>query len=115
MTKTYRTLPADYTQEEKLQLAAKLSAMNIRIELLMNEKAALPKKIAALQSEAAELAKDFTSGKINREVECTWELDEPDPGTKSLKRTDTGEVIETEPMTLFDIEQGETVFKGKYA
>jgi hypothetical protein len=39
------------------------------------------------------------------EVSCTWEVNDPKPGLKSLYRDDTKEKIETYEMTLLDTDE----------
>jgi hypothetical protein len=63
------------------------------------------KKIPALRKEILELSKKISQGYELRNVECVVHLDSPTIGMKRIIRTDTNEVVLTEPMSDEELQE----------
>lgn len=103
MDKEVRMLPVKLTPEEQRErgvaLAAKLGE-KCDIEASMKDHAEGEKsKVKAAEKEAIRLSGIVRSGEEPREVECRWTADY-ETSQMICFRTDTGEQIDSRPMTL---------------
>lgn len=105
--KIYRTLPVELTEEEKIKLGNELAVLNINIEAKTNLKKVLPKQIESLQEAAAEKTHILKTGTKQANVECYYNLDDPNPGQKTLYRVDNSEKVITENMDLLDVKEND--------
>lgn len=96
-----RDLPVKLTDAELLARADQMSAAELEIERLSLERAQTTKSINDQKRTRAELAHTIDRGEEERPVKCAWHEDFP-KNVFRLKREDTGEEIDTRPMTGLD-------------
>jgi ABC-type molybdenum transport system ATPase subunit/photorepair protein PhrA len=101
-----KSLLCKLTDEERKDFGIKLATTLEEVQRVEEEKKRkadhYKDRIGGLQATADELRRKVSTGQEWRDVECVVILDEPAKGIKSISRTDTGEVIETKPMTDAD-------------
>ena len=92
-----------YTVRELAEIAEKMGAAASRVFRIESEKGEQASHYMALLKEAhrahAELVEKFNLRYEMRDVECRVEYDKPEPGYKSIVRTDDGEVVRELKMT----------------
>lgn len=104
--KEMRLLKCPIPQEELLTLGEKLASEIKAVAAVKEERKAcladFKSRIEEIQKVITTLAEKVDTGMGERQVECLWTNNHPEPGMKSLARTDTGDIVETKPMTLLD-------------
>jgi hypothetical protein len=103
-----RTLSVQLTRDELLERGATLAAVNQDIEreelTQADVKASMKATLASLQAQRARLAAVVSRKAEPRDVVCL-ELKDFERGTYTIVRTDTGETIESRPLTEAEREQ----------
>lgn len=98
---TSRDLPCSLTATELLERGATLAAASEHGAMLREQAAALNREARSELKTAARLATVIHAKQEIRLISCEWRADWH-AGTKSLIRTDTGDVVETVPLTAAD-------------
>jgi hypothetical protein len=96
-----RDLPVKLTDAELLERGDTMAATELLIETLGLERAQVTSKINAAKKERAKLAHTIDCGTEDREIRCEWHEDFS-KNVFRLKRQDTGEEVDTRPMTALD-------------
>lgn len=96
-----RQLPVKLTEQELLKVADDLAAAELKIEELKVERSQLTADINAQVKERNLKAHTIDRGTEDRDVKCTW-AEDFHKNVKRLKRNDTGEEVDTRPMTAAD-------------
>ena len=103
-----RTLPCVLTDEERKEKARELARHHIEIGRLSDEKKAVvdeyKHKLSAHEAKVGEFSTQIHAGFESREIQCWWEMNTPTLGQKTLYRSDTGELVETDKMTAEDMQ-----------
>lgn len=103
---TTRVVRVIYTDPERLDLGRKLAEAHGAMSQIEADfdmvKTSFKSKTAAKEAEIADLSTKVSTGFRLEPVKCLWEMDQPKPMKKQLRRVDTSEVIETEDMTERD-------------
>ncbi|MFA6605102.1 MAG: hypothetical protein WCS88_03850 [Patescibacteria group bacterium] len=101
-TAIYRTLPVPLTAEEIKQHSEELVAELGNVDRLTDEKksiaSSIGERVKEAQAKVTRLAYEIRTKSARRPVECEWRF-EYGRGVASLHRADTGEIVETRPMT----------------
>lgn len=101
-----RQLRYTYTQQERIQkgvnLAEKLGDLAQLDAELSRVKKDYGNRIDAAQAQADALSDQVRTGFEMRAYVCFWEFDTPAKGKKTLRRKDTGEVVEESEMSMAD-------------
>lgn len=102
------TVKRKFTEEELQRLGLHLAQ---KVQLMVENKSARVAAVAdftathkRLEGEILALTDKRTKGFEEIDVECYPELDQPEPGKKQIVRSDTGEVIRTEKMTMAEMQ-----------
>ena len=97
-----RNCPIALTREEKIAYGKQLADMNENYsEILAERKTANAKfkdRLDELEGRIAFMARVLANGEEWRPVDCTWQYDFAS-NSKMLVRMDTGQTIETKPIT----------------
>lgn len=104
MPRQFESVPYKFTREEIHQLGQDLARANQQIYDLRGEKVTAVASLGAAIKAAEKCAADLTT-KINqkfemRSVEVIAVMDRPKVGAKTIVRSDSGEELRTEAMTL---------------
>lgn len=101
-----RTLRVPYTQTEQIELGKQLAECHNDSAALSNDldrvKSEFKNKQAVIDSKIGTLSTGLSTGYAMKDVRCKWEIDQPVPNKKQLRRLDTSEIIETVEMTEAD-------------
>jgi len=104
--KEVRLLKCPIPEAELLTLGEKLASEVKAVAAIKEDRklclADFKSRIDEIQKQIADLAEKVDTGMGERQVECLWTNNHPEPGMKSLARIDTCEVVEMKPMTLLD-------------
>lgn len=104
MRKISRILRCDYSAEELDEKRDELANATIEIGRVEEQKASVNRqfkeKLDGLYSETAELAAQIKERHELRATECIVDLNKPNVGEKTIIRTDTGEMVAIEVMTM---------------
>lgn len=105
--KTKRILNCKFTTEELKEIGVKLALENQRKERLQDSlkqaSAQFKSEITESESTIRSLAQKLARGSEDREIECDILFNTPDEGKKTVKRGDTGEVVQVQDMTESEI------------
>jgi hypothetical protein len=104
-----RELQVKLTERELLQRGDEMAEQDINIEKLKLERSEYTSKINALGKRRNELAHTIERGTEARKVRCEW-VEDFAKNVLRLKRLDTGEEVDTRPMTATD--RQEDIFGG---
>ena len=108
---TTRLLPVTMTEAEELKLGQDVADLKLSINKIEIEKKVtvqdFNKKIGGMEGRLDEMIQQLKDRTKEQEVNCTWMLNDPRDGMKSLYRDDTKERLETYEMTLFDSDEQE--------
>lgn len=100
-----KQLPCELDEEELLLRGNEESTLVLELERLAKAKADFnaANKLACDKANAriSELAQEITQKRALKPVRCTWEIDHTGKNWL-LYRSDTGKVIDREPVTLAD-------------
>ena len=96
-----RACLVELTEAERVQRGNEMAECEVAIEALKVERSELGRQIRTQEKRRNELGHALEKGVEERELPCTWEPDYP-KNVFRLKRPDTGEVIDTRPMTADD-------------
>ena len=100
---TTRILNCAFTTEELKEIGVKLALENQRKERLEDEKkqsmSQYKSEIDAADAKIKSLAQKLARGSEDREVECDILFNTPEEGKKTVKRSDTGEIVQVQDMT----------------
>ena len=96
-----RFLPVKLTEVELLERAEEMAAAELGIEQLQSERLALTHQVNDAKKTRAKLAHTIDCGTEDRTVCCAWHEDFA-KNVWRLKREDTGEEVDTRPMTALD-------------
>lgn len=109
-TRVYENLRVDLSVQELAKIARTMGQKVRQLSDLEEEKksaaADFKVQIDNLQAEINRLSASAREEHRYEDVACDWEYDNPEPGRKTLRRCDNGEVVRTEAMTD-DERQGE--------
>lgn len=101
--KTTKILNCTFTTEELKEIGVKLALENQRKERLEDEKkqsqSQFKSEIDAADAKIKSLAQKLARGSEDREIECDILFNTPEEGKKTVKRGDTGEVVQVLNMT----------------
>jgi len=101
--KITKILNCVFTTEELKEIGVKLALENQRKERLEDQKkqsqSQFKSEIDAADAKIKSLAQKLARGSEDREIECDVLFNTPEEGKKTIKRSDTGEVVSTQPMT----------------
>lgn len=101
-----RPLPCPLSEEDFATKGKELAGLLQDITQAEEEKKAsvadATARIKEMRAAASELKDTISRGTEDREVECVWKKNKPEPGMKSLVRLDTKEVVEKQDMNLLD-------------
>ena len=101
--KTKRILNCNFTTEELKEIGVKLALENQRKERLQDSlkqaSAQFKSEITESESTIRSLAQKLARGSEDREIECDILFNTPEEGKKTVKRGDTGEVVQVQDMT----------------
>lgn len=101
--KTKRILNCKFTTEELKEIGVKLALENQRKERLQDSlkqaSAQFKSEITESESTIRSLAQKLARGSEDREIECDILFNTPEEGKKTVKRGDTGEVVQVQDMT----------------
>ena len=101
-TKETHVLPCPITEVERAEYANKLAECIQDLRALEDERKQVMKSFASrkqdLETDTATLSRTVRSGEVMKSVECELVLNYTRL-TATLKRTDTGEVVNERPMT----------------
>lgn len=101
--KTTRILNCPFTTEELKEIGVKLALENQRKERLEDEKkqsqSQFKSEIDAADAKIKSLAQKLARGSEDREIECDILFNTPEESKKTVKRGDTGEVVQVLDMT----------------
>lgn len=99
------TLPIEekYSIEEMAEIAQKLVAAQTSMEEQEAEKKVSDshynERIKGFAAEVSAFAKQYSKGSEVAQIGCDVRYDNPEPGQKAYIRMDTGETVETHPMS----------------
>jgi hypothetical protein len=97
------SLPVAYTQTELDTKRDRLTATIFEYDKIEDEKSEVGKtytdQLKSLRAEMRQLSRAINAKVEDREVECVVNYHAPSVGWKTTMRSDTNEVIKTEPMT----------------
>lgn len=99
MQTTTEWLKYEFTEAEQKELAKKLAYATR--ELMETEEAKkavtsnFKSKIEAAKEQISKLSNNINNGYEYRNIDCEVVLNSPEPGTKSIVRKDTGEIVKT--------------------
>lgn len=96
-----RELPVKLNEKELLERGDSMADTELEIETLSIERTVTTRKINDLKKERARLAHIIESGVEDRAIRCEWHEDFA-KNVFRLKRQDTGEEVDTRPMTALD-------------
>lgn len=106
--KTELSLRVVYTERELLEIGKKLAEANRELDAAESEKkqitATLKAKCDGIAARVSQHSGEISSGYTYRMVPCEVHFDMPAPGQKTTVRLDTKEVIDTEAMTLAEMQ-----------
>jgi hypothetical protein len=106
--KTEQSLRVNFTEKELLEIGKKLAEANRELEAAEAEKkgitGTLKAKCDSIASRISLHSGELTNGYTYRQIPCEIRFDSPDRGQKQTVRLDTGEVIETQAMTLHEMQ-----------
>jgi len=101
-----RNLPCKLTSLERSKLLNELAENVSRLNSLSVDKAVaiteFNTQIKSVKEIIASLSSKLETNTIKKPVLCSWKLNLPEKGLKSLVRKDTGDVVIVEEMLLFD-------------
>ena len=104
-----KILLVQMTDEEEPKLGQDVADLKLSINKLEIEKKVamdeFKRKIGGMEGRLDEMIQQLKDRTKETEVNCTWEVNDPKPGLKSLYRDDTKEKIETYEMTLLDTDE----------
>lgn len=107
--RTNRFLPVELTEDERMDIAIKLSENLAGLEKLEDEKKAkvaeIKLKTDALDAQISHQHKAVLTGTEEREVACEWVYNLPVRGMKSLIRLDNNQAVDEKEMTDWDRQQ----------
>lgn len=115
--KTELSLRVVYTERELLEIGKKLAEANRELDAAESEKkqitATLKAKCDGIAARVSQHSGEISSGYTYRMVPCEVHFDMPSPGMKTTVRLDTKEVIDTEAMTLAEMQAELPGFEGQ--
>jgi hypothetical protein len=115
--KTELSLRVVYTERELLEIGKKLAEANRELDAAESEKkqitATLKAKCDGIAARVSQHSGEISSGYTYRMVPCEVHFDMPAPGQKTTVRLDTKEVIDTEAMTLAEMQAELPGFEGQ--
>lgn len=100
-----RDLPVQLTEEDLAQKAKELAEAELKVDALKEQTKVLNKDKRAAEGYRLELAHIVDTGEEERQVACRW-IDDLDQNCKRLVRQDNHEVVDEEPLTADDHQQG---------
>ena len=100
-----RQLLCKLTEPEMLARGDEMAECENTIAVLKDKRRGLNGKIADLAERRGKLAKVIDSGSEERAVDCVW-IDDIKQNCKDLVRQDTGEKVDTRPLTAADLQTG---------
>ena len=104
-----RSVRCTLTTDDKLKIGSELAQSSAKLESLEEElkeiKDEYKSKTSAEEAIVGRCQRALNSGWQMRSVECYWVMDEPKQNQKSIVRTDTGEIVDTEAMSANDRQQ----------
>jgi hypothetical protein len=87
-----------FSDLERLEFSRQLAEANKRLDTIQDEKkkfaSQIKSRIDTTNAEIRVLSDNLHSGYDMRALECYWLLNTPEPGVKSLLRSDTNEIVE---------------------
>lgn len=96
-----RFLPVKLTEVELIERAEEMAAAELELEQLQLERSDLAHRMGEARKRRARLAHTIDLGTEDRTVCCEWHEDFA-KNVWRLKREDTGEEVDTRPMTATD-------------
>ena len=94
------------TIEDQVRLGAEMASAAAKLEQLDEELKEIrdqyKSRVSAAEATVGRCQRALNNGWQMADVPCYWVMDHPTYGAKSIIRTDTGEVVQTEPMEDFD-------------
>lgn len=115
--KTELSLRVIYTEKDLLEIGKKLAEANRELYSAEAEKkqitATLKAKCDGIAARVSQHSGEISSGYTYRMVPCEVHFDMPAPGQKTTVRLDTKEVIDTEAMTLAEMQAELPGFEGQ--
>lgn len=102
-------LRCELTEAELAAMAHKMAreteAITAAQETLKEVKANISAQIAGYDKHVQELSRMINQGYEQRSVICEVLMDTPEPGQKTIVRTDNGKEVRVDPMTDFDLQR----------
>lgn len=90
------------SEGERVKRGDEMADAEVKIEALKAERSDLARQVKSLEKRRNELGHALENGTEERELLCVWEPDYP-KNVFRLKRPDTGEEIDTRPMSAQDL------------
>lgn len=100
---TKRQCAVKLTPAELVARGDEMADCEIQIEILESERSELARQVKTHKKRRNELGHAVDKGTEDRELTCAWEADYPHSIWR-LKRPDTGEEVDTRPMTADDLQ-----------
>lgn len=100
--KEKRLCAVQLTEAERVSRGDEMADCEVKIEQLKAEQSELARQVKTHAKRRNELGHSLDTGTEQRELLCAWEPDYP-KNVFRLKRPDTGEEIDTRPMSAHDL------------
>lgn len=102
------TLRCKFTREQIAEFSQELARQIQTLQRLEDQKrevvASFKAQIETANAQAKELSQRITNGYEYRSVDCFVEMNDPEAGTKSIYRRDTGELVRSAKMAGEDLQ-----------